>query len=130
MKHVLSSTATTDFFSKNKEKPSNFFVKDFAVSGEDFELQYDASLFLYKTYPQPNPEDLNRYYESKNYISHTDANKNWYFPHRLGSSYCTQSKRADLLRAIRDGATPSQIMELSVDLAWETRGVETKVCPF
>ena len=78
MKHVLSSTATTDFFSKNKEKLSNFFVKDFAVSGEDFELQYDANLFLYKTYPQPNPEDLNRYYESKNYISHTDANKNWF----------------------------------------------------
>jgi 2-polyprenyl-3-methyl-5-hydroxy-6-metoxy-1,4-benzoquinol methylase len=48
-------------------------TKDYSVTGETFELIYDSSLKLLST--QPQPQDLEKYYESHSYISHTDANK-------------------------------------------------------
>ncbi|MRX64329.1 class I SAM-dependent methyltransferase [Maribacter luteus] len=48
-------------------------IKDHSVSGESFELEFDASLDMLSTRPQP--EDLDKYYISEDYISHTDSNK-------------------------------------------------------
>jgi 2-polyprenyl-3-methyl-5-hydroxy-6-metoxy-1,4-benzoquinol methylase len=48
-------------------------TKDYSVTGERFELVYDSSLKMLST--QPQPQDLERYYKSLSYISHTDANK-------------------------------------------------------
>lgn len=50
-------------------------LKDYSVSKEDFSLQYDESLDMLITNPQPRVEDLSRYYESEDYISHTDAKR-------------------------------------------------------
>ncbi len=50
-------------------------VKDYSVSGEEFELLLDKELQLLKTHPQPAPEQLGRYYESEDYISHTDSKR-------------------------------------------------------
>lgn len=50
-------------------------VKDYSVSGEHFELLMDESLQLLKTYPQPALSDLPNYYESEDYISHTDSKR-------------------------------------------------------
>jgi len=49
--------------------------KDFTVTNEDFLLLKDESLDLLITSPQPKLEDLGKYYESSNYISHTDSSK-------------------------------------------------------
>jgi len=46
-------------------------TKDFSVSGEEFELHHDQDLDMLVTKPQP--ESLDLYYESEDYISHTDA---------------------------------------------------------
>lgn len=46
-------------------------TKDYAVSGEEFELLYDETLKMLVSKPQPL--DLDKYYKSENYISHTDA---------------------------------------------------------
>ncbi len=51
-------------------------TKDYAVTGEEFELLYDESLKMLVTEPQP--QDLDKYYESDNYISHTDASKSFF----------------------------------------------------
>lgn len=59
-------------FSKDK---SFIKVKDHSVSGEVFELFRDENLDLLMTLPQPNPENLSRYYESEDYISHTDSKR-------------------------------------------------------
>lgn len=53
-------------------------LRDYSVSGETFELYLDTELELLKTNPQPQGEDLNRYYESEDYISHTDSKRNWF----------------------------------------------------
>lgn len=47
-------------------------IKDHSVTGESFELVYDHALGMLATKPQP--KDLDKYYASENYISHTDAN--------------------------------------------------------
>lgn len=60
----------------NFSKDNSFIkVKDHSVSGEIFELFRDENLDLLMTLPQPNPENLSRYYESDDYISHTDGKR-------------------------------------------------------
>ena len=50
-------------------------VKDYSVSKETFDLYYDATLDMLITSPQPSLENLGRYYESADYISHTDSKR-------------------------------------------------------
>ncbi len=50
-------------------------VKDYSVSQETFELLHDAELDMLITHPQPSLEKLPSYYESNDYISHTDGKK-------------------------------------------------------
>ncbi|MFZ2284133.1 MAG: class I SAM-dependent methyltransferase [Lutibacter sp.] len=49
--------------------------KDYTVSHKDFDLLYHPSLDMLETFPQPKAEELSGYYESDNYISHTDSKK-------------------------------------------------------
>lgn len=51
-------------------------VKDYSISQEIFNLDYNKELNLYKT--NPIPENLDKYYISNDYISHTDAARNWF----------------------------------------------------
>lgn len=55
---------------------TSFKVKDFSVSGEEFMLVYDKKFQLYKTTPQPSEDKLPDYYQSEDYVSHTDAKRN------------------------------------------------------
>lgn len=50
-------------------------VKDYSVSQEIFDLYHDQDLDMLVTKPQPSLQNLDKYYESANYISHTDGNK-------------------------------------------------------
>lgn len=50
-------------------------VKDYSVSGENFDLLLDEEMELLKTHPQPSPDKLGSYYESEDYISHTDGRR-------------------------------------------------------
>jgi len=50
-------------------------VKDYSVSGEEFQLLLDEELQMLKTYPQPTLDKLGAYYESDDYISHTDGKR-------------------------------------------------------
>lgn len=48
-------------------------TKDYTLTGESFKLMHDPVLDMLITEPQP--ENLGRYYESEDYISHTDAKR-------------------------------------------------------
>lgn len=50
-------------------------VKDFSVSQEIFELFYDEAMDMLITHPQPSLDVLGKYYESADYISHTDSKR-------------------------------------------------------
>lgn len=49
--------------------------KDYTVSNKDFDLLYHPALDMLETFPQPKVEELSGYYESDDYISHTDSKK-------------------------------------------------------
>lgn len=57
------------------ENQTYIHVKDFSVSGESFSLLLDSELQLLKTTPQPSIENLGSYYDSDDYISHTDSSR-------------------------------------------------------
>lgn len=56
-------------------KMKDKIIKDYSVSGKSFQLKYDADNELYQTLFS-DWEHLNDYYQSKNYISHTDGKRN------------------------------------------------------
>lgn len=51
-------------------------VEDYSVSKEKFELFLDEKLQLLKTVPQPDLDKIGNYYQSEDYISHTDGKRN------------------------------------------------------
>src|SRR5690554_7914962 len=55
----------------------NLVIKDHSVSKKDFELQYNSENELYQTCFS-DWEQLDSYYKSENYISHTDGKRNWF----------------------------------------------------
>ncbi len=50
-------------------------VKDYSVSKESFRLYHDEELDLLITEPKPSAEILGKYYQSEDYISHTDSKR-------------------------------------------------------
>ncbi|GAB5565120.1 MAG: class I SAM-dependent methyltransferase [Winogradskyella sp.] len=59
----------------NQKKPY-LSLKDYSVSGEEFQLLYNEALDMLETFPQPKAEKLSEYYKSEDYISHTDTKRN------------------------------------------------------
>lgn len=51
-------------------------VKDHSITRELFQLIYNKELDMLETHPQPSPGNLHKYYESEDYISHTDSRRN------------------------------------------------------
>lgn len=58
-----------------KETNTYIQVKDFSVSGESFQLLLNEEYQILKTTPTPSLENLPKYYESEDYISHTDGKR-------------------------------------------------------
>ncbi len=105
-------------------------VKDFSVSQETFELQYNPEYDLFKTVPVPS--DLNKYYQSDDYISHTDSKRSLFekFYHlvrqytlsqkeRLITSYA--SKKGNLLDI---GAGTGDFLSYAKSKKWKVVGIE------
>jgi 2-polyprenyl-3-methyl-5-hydroxy-6-metoxy-1,4-benzoquinol methylase len=49
--------------------------EDYTVSHKKFNLFFNAEFEMLETFPQPKLEELSSYYESSEYISHTDSKK-------------------------------------------------------
>lgn len=60
----------------NTKKSINLTIKDHSVSGETFQLLYNEDLDMLETFPQPKNEKLSDYYQTEDYISHTDSKRN------------------------------------------------------
>ena len=56
-------------------KNTYIITKDFLVSGEEFQLLYNREMDMLETFPIP--KKLYAYYESDEYISHTDSKHNF-----------------------------------------------------
>jgi len=59
-----------------KNKSVFLTIKDHSVSGETFELIQNSEYGFLETTPQPSLDKLPEYYQSEDYISHTDSKRN------------------------------------------------------
>ena len=110
-------------------KKSRLKIKDYSISQEEFELIYDAHLDKYTT--QPIPENLDDYYKSSDYISHTDAQagltdklyqfvKRFMLKHKIGliEKFSNGRKLLDI------GAGTGDFLNVSKSKGWEVNGIE------
>ncbi|MEO6348046.1 MAG: class I SAM-dependent methyltransferase [Aquaticitalea sp.] len=76
MLEIWSPTIISEFVANQFKKIIYLNVKDHSVSGETFQLIQNGELEMLETFPQPSLENLPKYYQSEDYISHTDAKRN------------------------------------------------------
>ena len=116
---------------KYKSSPkteSKLVCRDHLVSGEKFEIkEYEKGIL--KTHPVP--EDLSRYYESEEYISHSDSKSNLQdkIYHRV-KSYMLRKKSKWMQSYIKKGrildygAGTGEFLNHMKNMQWEVEGVE------
>lgn len=107
-------------------------VKDHSVSGEVFDLVLNEQLHLLKTEPQPTAENLGSYYESEDYISHTDGKRSLF-----EKLYHTVKQKAlkDKVKLVTRyqpakgklldiGAGTGDFLVAAKKAGWQTQGIE------
>lgn len=114
--------------------PKNVFikVKDHSVSKESFDLLLDEELQLLKTHPQPSLEQLPSYYESEDYISHTDSKRTLFEKlyhlvksNALKSKVSLISKQNPLKGNLLDiGAGTGDFLNQAKNSGWNCIGIE------
>ena len=113
-------------------KPIYLTVKDHFVSGEEFQLLYREDLDMLQTYPQPKQQQLQNYYKSKDYISHTNTKRNLleYVYHfikqialkqkiKLINSFQTESKTL-----LDIGCGTGDFLKIAQKNSWHITGIE------
>lgn len=107
-------------------------VKDFLVSGESFTLKYDQERKMLITSPQPSEKELSRYYESENYISHTDSDKGLFaWMYQTVKKY-SLTKKVEVINSFQKipgnvldiGAGTGDFLIAAKKNGWNVQGVE------
>ncbi|MGH2665269.1 class I SAM-dependent methyltransferase [Flavobacterium sp.] len=107
-------------------------VKDNSVSKENFELLIDENLQLLKTHPQPSLDVLPKYYESDDYISHTDGKRSLFEKmYHFIKSYSLK-KKVSLINSFHPekgtlldiGAGTGDFLATAKGNGWQTTGLE------
>ncbi|WP_348800152.1 class I SAM-dependent methyltransferase [Flavobacterium adhaerens] len=107
-------------------------VKDHSVSQEIFDLYLDENLDMLITHPQPSLDVLGKYYESADYISHTDSKrslfekayhfvKNIALKNKLDLINSYQTSKGSILDI---GAGTGDFLSVAQNDGWKTVGVE------
>lgn len=107
-------------------------VKDHSVSKEIFELYYDESLDMLVTHPQPGLAVLGRYYESEDYISHTDGKRSLFEKAYHFVKNIALKNKLNLINSLQPakgrildiGAGTGDFLNVAKQNGWETIGVE------
>jgi 2-polyprenyl-3-methyl-5-hydroxy-6-metoxy-1,4-benzoquinol methylase len=107
-------------------------VKDYSVSKETFDLYYDETLDMLITHPQPSLDNLGKYYESEDYISHTDNKRSLFeklyhfiksiaLKNKLNLINSLQPNKGKILDI---GAGTGDFLSVAKNDSWQTIGVE------
>ncbi len=107
-------------------------VKDYSVSKETFDLYYDETFDMLITYPQPSLENLGKYYESEDYISHTDNKRSlfeklYHFIKRIALKNklnLINSLQPNKGKILDIGAGTGEFLSVAKNNGWQTIGVE------
>ncbi|MBQ0909835.1 class I SAM-dependent methyltransferase [Flavobacterium sp. F-328] len=107
-------------------------VQDHSVSQEIFNLYYDSNLDMLVTQPQPSLDELGKYYESDDYISHTDSKRSLFekayhvvkgiaLKNKLNLINLEQSSKGAILDI---GAGTGDFLAVAKQNGWSTTGIE------
>ena len=107
-------------------------LKDYSISKEEFQLYRDESIDLVFTYPQPKETDLASYYESDDYISHTDSKRSLFekaYQVVKNSALKSKLKLINELQKTKGvlldiGAGTGDFLIIANQNGWQTIGVE------
>ncbi|MDO4879792.1 MAG: class I SAM-dependent methyltransferase [Capnocytophaga sp.] len=105
-------------------------IEDYSVSKEIFYLKYNEKYDLYQT--EPVPENLSFYYQSNNYISHTDSKKSFFEKiYQVAKKYMLQQKISLIEKYIPQkgkildiGAGTGDFLRVAKEKKWQIAGVE------
>lgn len=108
---------------------------DHTVSNEIFDLLIDNEIDMLVTFPHPKEEELGRYYESEDYISHTDSNKsvfdkvyqivkNYTIKRKL---YLINSFKTEQKTILDIGCGTGDFLKICKLNGWETTGIEPNI---
>lgn len=106
-------------------------VRDYSVSKEIFELHHNPEYDLLITFPKPSPEKLPSYYESEDYISHTDGKRSLFESmYHLIKNIALKNK-VKLINSLSQkgklldiGAGTGDFLVAAQKDGWQTTGVE------
>jgi 2-polyprenyl-3-methyl-5-hydroxy-6-metoxy-1,4-benzoquinol methylase len=107
-------------------------VTDYSVSKETFELYHDEELDMLITHPQPGLDVLGKYYESADYISHTDSKRSLFekayhfvkgiaLKNKLNLINSLQPNKGKILDI---GAGTGEFLSVAQQDGWHTTGLE------
>ncbi len=107
-------------------------LKDHSISKEEFQLYKDDTIDLVFTYPQPKETDLASYYESDDYISHTDSKRSLFekaYQVVKNSALKSKLKLINELQKTKGvlldiGAGTGDFLIIANQNGWQTIGVE------
>lgn len=105
-------------------------IKDYSVSKEDFELEHNSEYDLFKTVPIP--QNLDTYYQSEDYISHTDAKRSLFEKaYHLVKQYTLSQKERLISSYVKNkgnlldiGAGTGDFLAYAKSKKWEVTGIE------
>nr|WP_315189497.1 class I SAM-dependent methyltransferase [uncultured Flavobacterium sp.] len=107
-------------------------VTDYSVSKEIFDLYHNEELDMLITSPQPSLDVLSKYYESVDYISHTDSKRSLFekmyhfvksiaLKNKLNLINSQQTNKGSILDI---GAGTGEFLSVARQDGWKTIGVE------
>ncbi|UKJ07857.1 class I SAM-dependent methyltransferase [Solitalea lacus] len=116
----------------NNNTLSDFIsAKDYTVSGNEFSIKIDEQTGLLITTPRPKAEDLGKYYESDDYISHTDGNKslfekiyNWIRNYSLKKKLALVESKHPKGALLDIGCGTGAFLSVCKQAGWKVKGVE------
>lgn len=106
-------------------------VKDYSVSKEIFELHHNPEYDLLITFPKPSLDKLPSYYESEDYISHTDGKRSMFEKMYHTIKNIALKNKLKLLNAQSEkgklldiGAGTGDFLVVAKNDGWDTIGIE------
>ena len=107
-------------------------IKDFSVSSEKFFLVENEEYGYLETHPKPSLENVSKYYETENYISHTDSSESFIDKIYQNVRVHTLSKKVQLINSFN--TTGKSLLDIGCGTGdfllaaksdnWEVTGVE------
>ena len=108
-----------------------FTVKDHSVSQENFKLEFNTSLQMWVTTPQPSTQNLPKYYQTEDYISHTNTQRNlfekvyhWVRSYSLQKKMLLINKQTSKGNLLDIGCGTGNFLQVAQQHGWKTTGIE------